>query len=113
MNGFPRRNRRNPGDINYNQRVALDLYVNMYNTTLRQIDSLYENLNEIKHNIDYLVGLDNDYIRGEPISPEIVISRTRGERRNSNSNSIVSNNYNTSDSSNSNSSDENNNINKI
>jgi hypothetical protein len=51
-----------PRDINYNQRTVLDLYVNMYNSTLRQIDSLQENLNEIKHNIDYLVGLEDEYI---------------------------------------------------
>lgn len=115
------RNRRNPRDsnprdLNYNQSVTLDLYVSMYNTTLRQINSLYENLSEIKHNIDRLVGLEDNYTREEPISPEVFDpSRTRAERI-SNSNSIVSNNYNTSDSSNSidesnNDENENNNIN--
>ena len=88
INGFPRRNRRNTRDINprdinprdinprvlnYHQSVTLDLYVSMYNTTLRQINSLYENLNEIKHNIDYLVGLEDNFTREEPVPTEILI----------------------------------------
>jgi len=44
-------------NLNYNQRLLLDTYLGMYNSTLRQIDALYDNLNEIKHNIDVIVGL--------------------------------------------------------
>lgn len=62
INGFPRRNRRIPGDINFNQRQVLDLYMNMYNSTLRQIDTLYDYLSELKHNIDNVVGIENNYI---------------------------------------------------
>lgn len=62
INGFPRRNRRNPGDINFNQRQVLDLYMNMYNSTLRQIDTLYDYLSELKNNIDNVVGIENNYI---------------------------------------------------
>ena len=62
INGFPRRSRGNPGDINFNQRQVLDLYMNMYNSTLRQIDTLYDYLSELKHNIDNVVGIENNYI---------------------------------------------------
>lgn len=62
INGFPRRIRRTPGDINFNQTQVLDLYMNMYNSTLRQIDSLYDYLSELKNNIDNVVGIENNYI---------------------------------------------------
>lgn len=62
INGFPRRTRRNPGDINFNQRQVLDLYLNMYNSTLRQIDTLYDYLRDLKQNIDSVVGIENDLI---------------------------------------------------
>lgn len=46
--------------LNYNQRLLLDTYLGMYNSTLRQIDALYDNLNEIKHNIDFIVGIGSE-----------------------------------------------------
>ena len=45
---------------NYNQRYILDLYVNMYNNTFRQIDLLNDNLIEIRHSIDNIIRNMND-----------------------------------------------------
>jgi len=58
-------------NMSYNQRLILDTYLGMYNSTLRQIDALYDNLNEIKHNIDYITGLgteesENNEVNYEP-----------------------------------------------
>ena len=75
INGFPSRNRRSTGHFNYNQRAELDFNVNMYNSTLRQIDSLYDYLSELRHNIDHLIGIEDNYIR-ENVSS----TRTNGER---------------------------------
>jgi hypothetical protein len=46
----------------YNQREILDVYLNMYNTTIRQIDQLYDYLNEIKHSIDTIVGISENNV---------------------------------------------------
>jgi hypothetical protein len=80
INGFPRRNRGNPGDINFNQRQVLDLYMNMYNSTLRQIDSLYEYLSELKHNIDNVVGIEDNYIPN--LRENVTLGRNTGVRNN-------------------------------
>ena len=93
------RRRRNSNDINfrgmnYSQRSILDLYVNMYNNTTRQIDLLNANLNEIRHTIDYLVENINDELYHDDLPrPESNISR---ERMNSyyRSNPNVNNNNN-------------------
>lgn len=87
---------RNPVDVNYSRRATIDLYTNMYNNTLRQIDALYDNLNEIKHNIDCLVGLEDDYIPNLRESNRDINSHSRVHEIN---NPVVSNNYNSSSSS--------------
>ena len=56
--------------MNYNQRLLLDTYLNMYNSTSRQIDALYDNLNEIKHNIDFIVGIERDEFVNEVYNNE-------------------------------------------
>jgi hypothetical protein len=75
INGFPSRNRRSTGHFNYNQRAELDFNVNMYNSTLRQIDSLYDYLSELRHNIDHLIGIEDNYI-----SENVSSRRINGER---------------------------------
>jgi len=42
----------------------------MYNSTLRQIDALYDNLNEIKHNIDFITGVGRDEFVNEVYNNE-------------------------------------------
>ena len=44
----------------HDQRVLLDLYTNFYNQTNRQIDSLYELQNEIRENINQIIGLNTN-----------------------------------------------------
>jgi len=47
--------------LTYDQRLLLDLYIDFYNHTSQQIDSLYELQNEIRGNINQIVGLTNNY----------------------------------------------------
>jgi hypothetical protein len=48
--------------LSYDQRILLEMYLNFYNHTSRQIHSLQELQNEIRGNINQLVGLgDNSY----------------------------------------------------
>ena len=89
---------RNPVSVNYSRRATIDLYTNMYNNTLRQIDALYDNLNEIKHNIDCLVGLEDDYIPNLRESNRDINNHSRVQVNDEINNPIVSNNYNSSSS---------------
>jgi hypothetical protein len=43
--------------LSNDQRLLLDLYIDFYNHTIRQINSLYELQNEIRGNINHIVGL--------------------------------------------------------
>jgi hypothetical protein len=45
--------------LTYDQRLLLDLYINFYNHTSRQIDSLYDLQNDIRSKIDNIAGLSN------------------------------------------------------
>ena len=45
--------------LTYDQRLLLDLYINFYNHTSRQIDSLYDLQNDIRSKIDHIAGLSN------------------------------------------------------
>jgi hypothetical protein len=60
---FQSRNRRNGHNysLTHDQRMLLDVYLNFYNQTTRQIDSLYELQEEIRSNINVLVGLNENY----------------------------------------------------
>jgi hypothetical protein len=44
--------------LSYDQRLLLDLYIDFYNHTIRQMDSLQELQNEIRGNINQIVGLN-------------------------------------------------------
>ena len=46
--------------LTYDQRVLLDLYINFYNHTTRQIDTLYELQNNIREKIEQIAGLSNE-----------------------------------------------------
>jgi len=43
--------------LSYDQRLLLELYIDFYNNTIRQMDSLQELQNEIRGNINQIVGL--------------------------------------------------------
>jgi hypothetical protein len=45
--------------LNNSERYLLNHYIDMYNTTNRQIDHLYNNLNDIRENIDIITGMSN------------------------------------------------------
>ena len=45
-------------ELSYDQRLLLDLYIDFYNHTTRQMDSLRELQNEIRGNINQIVGLN-------------------------------------------------------
>lgn len=45
-------------ELSYDQRLLLDLYIDFYNHTTRQMDSLRELQNEIRGNINEIVGLN-------------------------------------------------------
>jgi hypothetical protein len=49
--------------LTYDQRLLLDLYINFYNHSSRQIDSLYELQNEIRCKIDQIAGLPMQHNR--------------------------------------------------
>jgi hypothetical protein len=59
---FQSRNRRNSQEfsLTHDQRLLLDVYLNFYNQTTRQIDLLYELQDEIRSNINMLVGLNSN-----------------------------------------------------
>jgi len=59
---FQSRNRRNRHEfyLTHDQRLLLDVYLNFYNQTTRQIDLLYELQDEIRSNINVLVGLNSN-----------------------------------------------------
>lgn len=63
INSRSRRNHRLR--LSHSERILLETYTNMYNSTLRRIDFLYENLNEIRNNIDFIVGINNNEEYGE------------------------------------------------
>jgi len=85
-----RRNGRdiNTRDTNFSQRNILDLYVNMYNNTSRQIELLNINLNEIRHTIDYLVRNRNNELNelNEEYENYSTRERINNYRRNPNPN---------------------------
>lgn len=43
--------------LTYDQRLLLDMYINFYNNTTRQMDSLYDLQSEIRENINQIIGL--------------------------------------------------------
>jgi len=43
--------------LSYDQRLLLELYIDFYNNTIRQMDSLQELQNEIRGNINQIIGL--------------------------------------------------------
>lgn len=47
--------------LSYDQRLLLQLYIDFYNHTTRQMDSLHELQNEIRGNINQIVGLNTMY----------------------------------------------------
>ena len=59
---FQSRNRRNNQEfsLTHDQRLLLDVYLNFYNQTTRQIDLLYELQDDIRNNINVLVGLNSN-----------------------------------------------------
>jgi hypothetical protein len=52
--------------LTYDQRLLLDIYINFYNHTSRQIDALYDLQNEIRGNINQIVGLSEYHTRTYP-----------------------------------------------
>ena len=48
--------------LNLNQRRLLEIYMNLYNRTSRQIDNLQEQLNEIRRSIDFISGIHTNDI---------------------------------------------------
>jgi hypothetical protein len=66
-------------------RHVLDIYVNMYNSTLEQINLLQSHLTDIKRSIDDLVGLNN---------PSGIRRNTRSANMSSSNDSLLYNNYN-------------------
>lgn len=104
-NSSRRRNHRdiNLREINRSTHTILEFYISMYNNTSRHIDLLNENLNEIRHNIDYLVGfLDEEYYidTQRPLNINSRDPRVR-ERRRPNLSNNNTNNGNTNISNNS------------
>ena len=54
--------------LNLNQRRLLEIYMNLYNRTSRQIDNLQEQLNEIRRSIDFISGIHtNDINQAETL----------------------------------------------
>jgi hypothetical protein len=81
---FQSRNRRNGHNysLTHDQRMLLDVYLNFYNQTTRQIDSLYELQEEIRSNINVLVGLNENHRNFQ--TSQNFNSRTNYARRNNN-----------------------------
>ena len=71
----------------HDQRVLLDLYTNFYNQTNRQIDSLYELQNEIRENINQIIGLNTNIHESNYRNTSNTI-----HQQNSNSNTNTNNN---------------------
>ena len=82
------RNRQNNHDHNqaFSQRELLNLYLNLYNDTSRQIDLLYISLDEIRNIINNISGVNRPVTspRPNPIIPNSNSNSNSG----SNSNSI-------------------------
>ena len=45
--------------LTYDQRLLLDMYINFYNHTTRQMDALYDLQSEIRGNINEIIGISN------------------------------------------------------
>ena len=44
-------------ELTYHQRLLLDMYINFYNHTTRQMDALYDLQSEIRGNINQIIGV--------------------------------------------------------
>lgn len=76
--------RRNQRETNNYPQTTLDFYISMYNNTSRQIDLLNENLNEIRHNIDYLVGISEEGLYSGDAQRSVHNPRVTVRERNNN-----------------------------
>ena len=85
------RNSRN-FSLTYDQRVLLDLYTNFYNHTNRQIDSLHELQNEIRENINQIIGLNTIIHPSNYRNTSSANTTNHQQNSNSNSNSNTNNN---------------------
>ena len=59
--------------VSSDQRYLLDFYMNLYNQTSRQIDLLYSSLDEIRHNIDNISGVNEIISNNSPVRTPISI----------------------------------------
>lgn len=62
----------NNRNISSDQRYLLDFYMNLYNQTSRQIDLLYSSLDEIRHNIDNISGVNEIISNNSPVRTPIM-----------------------------------------
>jgi Ring finger domain len=67
--------------LTYDQRLLLDIYINFYNHTSRQIDALYDLQNEIRGNINQIVGLSEYHTRTYPSNQHQHSQRTQNANR--------------------------------
>jgi len=77
--------------LSYDQRLLLELYIDFYNNTIRQMDSLQELQNEIRGNINQIIGLNQH--RNNPNSRDNSRQNSRDNSRH-NSNTPRQNNQN-------------------
>uniref|UniRef100_A0A6C0D9N2 RING-type domain-containing protein n=1 Tax=viral metagenome TaxID=1070528 RepID=A0A6C0D9N2_9ZZZZ len=84
---FQSRNRRNHQEfyLTHDQRLLLDVYLNFYNQTTRQIDLLYELQDEIRSNINVLVGLNSN---NNTFNRNFQTNQRHGRRSNNQPNNI-------------------------
>ena len=59
--------------VSSDQRYLLDFYMNLYNQTSRQIDLLYSSLDEIRHNMDNISGVNEIISHNSPVRTSIPI----------------------------------------
>jgi hypothetical protein len=59
--------RSNLNQLNTNDRHLLTYYTNLYNQQLRDINAMYNDLKEIKNNIDTITGVNNTNTRRQPL----------------------------------------------
>lgn len=57
--------------VSSDQRYLLDFYMNLYNQTSRQIDLLYSSLDEIRHNMDNISGVNEIISNNSPVRTSI------------------------------------------
>ena len=57
--------------VSSDQRYLLDFYMNLYNQTSRQIDLLYSSLDEIRHNMDNISGVNEIISNNSPVRTSV------------------------------------------